>query len=59
MLYSHCPFMRANKVEVAKFNGLGGDTFPRIMTDAQMHGQMDGGPTLLRNYTTLKAKFKK
>ena len=29
------------KSEVAKFNRLGGDRFPRIMTEAQMHGELD------------------
>ena len=51
----------ASKFEVATFNGFGGDTFTRNLTDAQMHahtdarmhgqtdGQVDDGPALVRN----------
>ena len=39
----------ATKFEVARSNGLGGDTFTRNVMDAQGHRQTDDGPTLVRN----------
>ena len=35
----------ANKFEVARSNGLGGDAFTRNVMDAPTHGQTDGRQT--------------
>ena len=37
------------KFEVARSNGLGGDTFTRNVMDARTHRQTNDGPTLVRN----------
>ena len=46
----HHVIYASTKFEVATSNGLGGDTITRnVKTDGQRHGQMDDGPTLVRN----------
>ena len=53
----HHMIKASTKFEVATFNGLGGDTITRNVTDGrtdrqtngQTHGRTDDGPTLVRN----------